>query len=62
MPYVHIRVAGTLDTEQKEQIAEEVTDTLSRVADKSKSYTYVTFEEVPRENWAIGGALLGKKK
>ncbi|PTN12370.1 tautomerase family protein [Nitrosomonas aestuarii] len=61
MPYVHLRVAGTLSSEQKAKIAEEFTDTLARVANKSKSYTYITFEEVPHENWAIGGALLAKK-
>lgn len=61
MPYIHIRVAGALNADQKAQIAEEITDTFVRVANKSKSYTYITFEEVPHENWAIGGELLGKK-
>jgi len=62
MPYIHIRVAGTLNNDQKAQIAEEITDTFVRVANKSKQYTYITFEEVPHENWAIGGTLLGKKE
>lgn len=61
MPYIHIRVAGALNTDQKAQIAEEITDTFARVANKSKSYTYITFEEVPHENWAIGGELLSRK-
>jgi 4-oxalocrotonate tautomerase len=58
MPYVHIRLAGTLSREQKAKIAEEITDTLERVALKPKEYTYLTFEEVTEENWAIGGKLL----
>ncbi|MCB1935863.1 MAG: 4-oxalocrotonate tautomerase family protein [Nitrosomonas sp.] len=62
MPYIHIRVAGTLNSDQKAQIADEITDTFARVANKSKQYTYITFEEVPHENWAIGGTLLGKKE
>ncbi len=62
MPYVNIKIAGSLSHEQKAKIAEEVTDTLERVAQKSKAYTYVTFDEVPRENWAVGGSLLGKKE
>lgn len=58
MPYVNIRVAGTLTREQKKQIAEELTDTLERVAKKPRSYTYISFDEIPDENWAVAGKLL----
>ncbi|GAB7563223.1 hypothetical protein LG202_12620 [Methylobacillus methanolivorans] len=58
MPYVDIKVAGTLTREQKAKIAEEVTDTLERIAKKPKSYTYITFTEVAGENWAVAGDLL----
>lgn len=61
MPYVNVRIAGTITYEQKEKIAEEISDTLERVINKPKSATYITFDEVPRENWAVGGNLLGKK-
>ena len=58
MPYVNIRIAGTLSREQKQQIATEITNTLERIAHKPKSYTYIAFDELPDENWAIGGQLL----
>ncbi|HUW50874.1 MAG TPA: 4-oxalocrotonate tautomerase family protein [Sulfuricella sp.] len=58
MPYVNIRIAGTLTREQKQKIAEEVTDTLERIANKPQSYTYIAFDEMPYENWAIAGELL----
>ena len=58
MPYVNIRIAGTLTREQKEKIAAEITATLERIADKPKSYTYIAFDELPDENWAIAGKLL----
>ncbi|SNR69021.1 4-oxalocrotonate tautomerase [Methylobacillus rhizosphaerae] len=58
MPYVNIKVAGSLTREQKAKIAAEVTDTLERIANKPKSYTYITFEEVKGENWAVAGDLL----
>jgi len=58
MPYVNIRVAGALTRAQKERIVLEITETLERVADKPRSYTYITFDEVPDENWAIAGKLL----
>ncbi|MEI8363363.1 MAG: 4-oxalocrotonate tautomerase family protein [Betaproteobacteria bacterium] len=58
MPYVNIKLAGEVTREQKAQIAKEMTETLERVANKPKSYTYITFEEVAYEDWAIGGKLL----
>ncbi|SFW15343.1 4-oxalocrotonate tautomerase family protein [Nitrosovibrio sp. Nv17] len=61
MPYVNIRIAGSLSREQKQEIAREITETLERVAHKPKSYTYIAFDELPGENWAIAGNLLGKE-
>jgi 4-oxalocrotonate tautomerase len=60
MPYVNIKLAGSVTKEQKAQIAKEFTETLERVAQKPKSYTYITFEEVAYEDWAIGGKLLSE--
>jgi len=61
MPYVNIRIAGTLSREQKRQIAAEFTDTLERIALKPASYTYIAFDELPDENWAIAGKLLDEE-
>ncbi|MDR0480511.1 MAG: 4-oxalocrotonate tautomerase family protein [Gallionellaceae bacterium] len=61
MPYVNIRIAGTLNREQRAKIAEEITDTLERIAHKPKSYTYVVFDEVPDDKWAVAGKLLDEE-
>ena len=58
MPYISIKHAGALTREQKKEIAKEVTETMQRVANKPASYTYITFDEVAYENWAISGKLL----
>lgn len=58
MPYVNIKLAGSITREQKAKIAKEITETLQRVANKPASYTYITFEEVEYEDWAIAGKLL----
>jgi 4-oxalocrotonate tautomerase len=58
MPYVNVRIAGSLNREQKAKIAAEITDTLERIAHKPKAYTYITFDEVQDENWAVAGQLL----
>ena len=59
MPYINVKLAGKLDKTQKQEIAKEITDVMQRVANKPASYTYIVFEEVESENWAIGGNLLG---
>eukprot|EP00808_Paulinella_micropora_P017681 g50435.t1 len=59
MPYINVKSAGGLSKEQKAKIAEEFTAVMERVAGKPKSYTYIVFEDVDRENWSIGGNLLG---
>jgi 4-oxalocrotonate tautomerase len=61
MPYVNIRIAGTLSREQKAKIAEEFTDTLERIAHKPKGYSHIVFDELPEENWAIAGKLLDEE-
>ena len=58
MPYVNIKLAGSVTRKQKAKIAKESTETLERVAHKPASYTYITFEEVSYEDWAIAGTLL----
>jgi len=59
MPYINVKLAGKLDKTQKQEIAKEITDVMQRVTNKPASYTYIVFEEVESEDWAIGGNLLG---
>lgn len=59
MPFINVKLAGALNKNQKQQIAKEITEVMQRVANKPASYTYIVFEEVKTEDWAIGGALLG---
>ena len=61
MPYVNIRVAGTLTRDQKAKIAEEVTDTLHRVANKPKEAVLIFIDEVEKENIAKVGKLFDGK-
>jgi 4-oxalocrotonate tautomerase len=58
MPYINVKLAGSLTREQKDKIAKEITDTMERIAHKPRSYTYIVFDEVKEENWAVAGDLL----
>ena len=59
MPFVNVKLAGSVTKEQKKQIAKEITETLTKHAHTPANYTYIVFEEVEFEDWAIGGELLG---
>jgi 4-oxalocrotonate tautomerase len=58
MPFVNVKVAGSLTMEQKRQIADEISDTMLRVAGKPKPSCYIVFDEVSRDNWAKGDVVL----
>jgi 4-oxalocrotonate tautomerase len=58
MPYVNIRVAGTLTRDQKAKIAQGVTDVLVKEAGKPAEAVLVFIDEVSRQNIAKAGTLL----
>ncbi len=59
MPYINLKLVGTLTRQQKEQIAKEFSDTLLRVAKKPKDSLYLVIDEVKGENWAKGDQFFG---
>ncbi len=58
MPFINLKIAGSLSEEQKRQIAQGFCTTLKEVAGKNPKSTYIVFDEVKRENWAVGDSLL----
>ena len=60
MPYINVKVAGNLTVEQKKEIAGRFSSALYDVAGKNPSTTYIVFEEVDLENWAVGDKLLSE--
>ena len=59
MPYINLKLVGTLTKDQKETIAREFSETLERVAGKPKDHTYLVIDEVAGSNWAKGERLFG---
>ncbi len=58
MPYVNIRVAGSLSKEQKEKISKGVTDVISREANKPPETVLIFIDEIERDNIAKAGTLM----
>ena len=59
MPYINLRLAGTLKKEQKVQIVKEFAETIERVTGKPKDAVLTFIDEVAHENIAKGDTLLG---
>ncbi len=59
MPYINLKVVGKLSKEQKKEIAKQFSDTLLKVANKPKEYTYLVIDEIQGENWAVGEKFFG---
>jgi 4-oxalocrotonate tautomerase len=56
VPYVKIRITREGATaEQKAELIKGATDLLVRVLGKNPKTTVVVIDEVPMENWGIGG-------
>ena len=57
MPVVHVEMFPGPDTTAKGFIARGITDVVSEIAGMSREGVHVIFDEVPKENWAIGPRL-----
>ena len=58
MPYVNIRVAGTLSKEQKEKISQGVTEVICKETGKPPEAVLLMLDELDRDNVAKSGKLL----
>ena len=59
MPYIHIQVTDEgVSREQKQELISSTTKLLQDVLNKSPSSTFVVIEEVPTDNWGVGGKLV----
>lgn len=61
MPFVNIKITDEgATTEKKEQLIQGVTDLLHTTLGKNPATTVVVIEEVPTDNWGIGGESVTK--
>lgn len=56
MPYIHVRVTDEVVTaDQKAAIIAGATQLMVDVLGKQPATTHVVIEEVPLDNWGVGG-------
>lgn len=61
MPYVRIEITAGRTEDQKAELAAAVTEAMERIIGSKPASTFVVFEDVPAENWAIGGELVSRR-
>ena len=59
MPYVNIKVTDEcVSRDQKQELITATTNMLRDVLGKDPSSTFVVIEEIPTDNWGVGGELV----
>lgn len=58
MPLIHVLNASPRDTDTKRRLIAELTDAYARVMHMRPDTIRVIIEEIPRENWGVGGITL----
>jgi 4-oxalocrotonate tautomerase len=63
MPYVNIKITNEGATaEQKARLISGVTQLLQEVLGKNPQTTCVVIEEVPTDNWGLGGETITERR
>lgn len=63
MPYVNIRITNEgATTEQKQALIEGATRLLQEVLGKNPQTTVVTIDELPTDNWGVGGESITERR
>jgi len=63
MPYVNIRLTDEgVSAEQKARLVAGVTELLRSILGKNPATTVVIIDEVPTDNWGIGGETVSVRR
>ena len=61
MPHIQIQQITGRSAEQKRELARELTDTYVRITGVNPDKVWITFHDVPAEDWSIGGTLFADR-
>ena len=61
MPLIQVTMLTGRTADQKRKLAQRITDAMVEEAGARREAVVVTFDEVPKENYASGGGLMADK-
>ncbi len=62
MPIVRITLAEGRTKAQKHALAREVTESVVRHCDIGAEHVYVLFEDIPPDEWMVGGDTITERR
>lgn len=62
MPIIRVTMATGRTAQQKKAAALEITDTLVRQCGAHAEHVYVVFDDVPPDDWVVGGETITERK
>ena len=62
MPVIRISMFTGRTQAQKAELARVMTEAMVTIGKTTPEATYLIFEEVPKENWAVAGVLASDRK
>ncbi|MBI4332502.1 MAG: tautomerase family protein [Chloroflexi bacterium] len=62
MPIVRVEMWAGRTQAQKAELARVITEAVVTIAHTTPEATIVVFQDIPRENWAVGGVLATQEK
>jgi 4-oxalocrotonate tautomerase len=57
MPYINISIFPGHPKERKARIAKKISDIIHEETNVPNELIWVTFQEIPKDEWAIGGKM-----
>jgi 4-oxalocrotonate tautomerase family enzyme len=61
MPFIEVHCLEGRSEEQFQQLAKAITDAVAEIFKVSKDAVWIKFSEMPKNRFATGGNLVGKK-
>lgn len=62
MPIVRVTLAEGRSPEQKQALAREITDSVVRHCGGHAQHVYVLFEDIPPDEWLVGGDTITERR
>ncbi len=62
MPIVRVTLAAGRTAAQKKAAALEITDTIARTCGAHADHVYVVFEDIPPDDWTVGGQTITERR
>jgi len=62
MPFVNVKITEGATAGQKAQLVQGITKLLVDVLGKNPATTHVVIEEIPTDNWGVGGETVTARR